>query len=166
MVVLLLAAGVGCDTEDDWNKAATEEPFAQDRPARGAGSPDQPTEFLRVTSQISPAQWLASLEQNGIADPAVSRVRAFNAALVQLSERYFEDPRMIANRTVQLQHMLSEEAINVDLMGILTGMERVDRAGPLRSYGELCSHYFNIRVGGRSHEETVTTLVKIRGGES
>lgn len=159
-----LAAISGCGNEDDWQDAGSNATNVPERPHQGSPSQSNATEFLPVTDRTPPAKWLAALEQSGKHQPDPARIRAFDEILKRLDERFYEDARMIGNRTVQLQHMLREEDIQVEFMDILNGLERISSIAVLKNYGELCAHYFNIRVNGQSHADTVLALLKINEG--
>lgn len=163
-VMCVLAAVSGCGNEDDWQDDGSSAANVTGRPQHESLSQSDATEYLPVTDRTPPAKWLASLEQRDKHQSDPARIRAFDAVLNRLDTRFYEDARMIGNRTAQLRNMLREEGITAEFMDILNGLERVSRVGEVKSYGELCAHYFNTRVSGRSHAETVLALLKLHVG--
>lgn len=69
-----------------------------------------------------------------------------------------ETPRMLANRTAQLQQMLAGIAIVEAPQEILQGFIPLGRAGGRAGYGELCQHYFNLRTAGLDRPAALQAL--------
>ena len=113
---------------------------------------DQPAQIPNwLTSQdlMEPALWMRSREVGHPVlsiDPEVDRLRR---GLRQASERFFEDERMIANRTVQASDMLAQSLQRERFVDVMTGLIDVADASPERkSYGQLCQLYLNLRHAG------------------
>jgi hypothetical protein len=122
--------------------------------------------WLTPRNHVEPALWLRTREVGHDVlpdDPEVDRLRR---ALNQASVRFYEDTRMIANRTAQTRDMLveaNEPELSVDIM---TGMVDVaDAAFGRKHYGEMCQQYLNLRRKGVSRSDAPTQLTaKYRTG--
>ena len=147
-MALLTAALAGCDQSSDepTKVVATEKPH------------DLPT-WLSVKDNIEPALWLREREVGHDVlpiDPEVDRIRH---AMNQLAERFFEDRRMIANRTAQTADILAEMHQPERCVDIMTGMVDVaDASVQKKLYGELCQHYINVRRDGKNRTAALRQL--------
>ena len=89
-------------------------------------------------------------------DPEVDRLRR---ALHQSSIRFYEDTRMIANRTAQTSDMLREANQPERVVDIMTGMVDIaDTSVQKKLYGEMCQHYLNIRKAGKDRTAAIQEL--------
>jgi hypothetical protein len=81
-------------------------------------------------------------------------------SLARAAEGFIEDPRMIANRTVQLGQMLAETGKSESYGDLLDGFGQIAaKRGRHKSlYGEMCQHYVNIRNRGLGHEAALSEL--------
>ncbi|MEE7477111.1 hypothetical protein MHIMP23_12445 [Methylobacterium hispanicum] len=89
---------------------------------------------------------------------------ALRASLAEARGRFVEDPRMVANRTMQLEAMLAEiqipenqvaespAALIADLAGVAAA------SGRRQLYGEMCQHYVTVRRDGHSREAALARL--------
>ncbi|AWN38688.1 hypothetical protein [Methylobacterium radiodurans] len=117
-----------------------------------------PAEWLGPTDPTEPALWLARRAAgDGPVDPGM--LAGLRTALAAARARFVEDPRMIANRTAQLDAMLAE--INatedpVSLIGALTGIASASERRQL--YGELCQHYATVRRAGLGRDAALARL--------
>lgn len=68
--------------------------------------------------------------------------------LKQADGLFDETPRMLANRTAQLQEMLAASGIRESADVLLEGFMDLGRPGGRAGYGDLCQHYYNLRVAG------------------
>lgn len=162
---VLLAAG--CDDCRGVSSCGEVVPGRASHPARhGALSPSDggllAKDFLSIFDSVPPEHWLAVREAGRALPVDAPQVIRFGAMLDGLVDKYDEDRRMLANRTVQLQQMLAEKDQHEPLSVLLAAMDKLydGRAGK-RMYGELCQHYFNIRGPGRSHDETLAMLAQV-----
>lgn len=156
-LLFALMACVGCGQETEWEDTSGHESVTYNEQARSSFL--RAEEFLLVTNRTPPARWLAAIEQ-GNEQPSASQLRVFEDALERLDGKFYEDDRMIGNRTVQLHRMLKEEGMDTSLLNILRGFASISKEVRLKNYGELCAHYFNLRAGGRDHPDTVLALQK------
>lgn len=115
--------------------------------------------WLSPKDKMEPAVWLRSREAGHevlSSDPEVDRLRR---ALHQASIRFYEDTRMIANRTAQTSDMLGEAHQPERLVDIMTGMIDVaDVTVHKKLYGEMCQHYLNIRKSGNNRSAAIVQL--------
>jgi len=115
--------------------------------------------WLTPSDVIEPSLWLRSKEVGHevlTTDPEVDRLRR---AMQQATVRFFEDQRMIANRTVQTADMLAESRQPERYVDILTGLIDVaDISSGKKLYGEMCQHYLNIRKANHSRSEALEKL--------
>ena len=152
-LALMGASLAGCDESNDepTKVVATEKPH------------DLPS-WLSVKDNIEPALWLREREVGHDVlpiDPEVDRIRH---AMNQLSERFFEDRRMIANRTAQTADILAEVHQPERYVDIMTGMVDVADTSPQKKlYGEMCQHYINVRRTGKDRTSTLRQLVDAYG---
>ncbi len=117
--------------------------------------------WLSVGDEAAPEVWLAAkAEQND--HPRQETVAHFRDLLHNLDTKFHDGPRMIANRSVQLETMLAEQKIDQPFMQLLEGFGKLSE-GEIKHgvYGELCAQYFTLRKSGRDHEQAMAALVGI-----
>lgn len=151
-VVLMALSLAGCD---DASETSTLTPAPQDE----GGSVYAEMTWLDTGSPISPAQWLASraakteLPQN---DP---RVEATRKELGLAAHRFGDEPRMIANRAVQVENMLAEQGIHENASDIIAALVPIAaKPGALQGFGTLCQQYFILRQQGFDRDDAVERL--------
>jgi thioredoxin-like negative regulator of GroEL len=116
--------------------------------------------WLSPTDAMEPALWLARREP-GQAAKAAARSDHLRHSLARARQTFIEDPRMIANRTVQLGQMLAEAGKPESYESLLDGLEAA--AAPTRRkqlYGELCQHYYNTRQQGLDRTRALARLTE------
>ncbi|MDP4002094.1 MxaH protein [Methylobacterium sp. NEAU K] len=120
--------------------------------------------WLSPTNGTDPARWLAGREAGHALAADETRVRAMGAAVARARDGFIEDPRMIANRTVQLGRMLAEAGIREDYRAILDGLGGIaaERGRRKSLYGEMCQHYYNARSQGADHAGALVRLAAPR----
>jgi hypothetical protein len=127
-------------------------------PAAEVQSPAQ-LKWLRLTDGIAPEQWLASREagrQLDLYDPAVIDM---HHVLERASARFRDLPRMIANRAVQLEAMLSEKRIAEKAPRLIVSLSQVPgERRYVESFGALTQQYYNLRLEGFSRAEALEAL--------
>ncbi|HAO25358.1 MAG TPA: hypothetical protein DCQ49_09765 [Methylophaga sp.] len=115
--------------------------------------------MLSVADPTPPEQWLLTLYQ---AKPGADKTRDTNyyqRLLSSIKPHVHEQPRVIANRTVQTTRQLQEMGIAADEDQMLE-----DFAAQLQTvngrfvYGELCANYSNLRQQKLSHQEAILEL--------
>jgi hypothetical protein len=149
-LALLALALAGC------GEAATER-----EPGTVAARDDRaapPADWLGPTDATEPALWLARREAGGgpAAPDALARLRA---ALAAARPRFVEDARMIANRTAQLEAMLSEIGAAEAPAALIEALSGIAAASGRRQlYGELCQHYVTVRRQGLDRDATLARL--------
>lgn len=116
--------------------------------------------WLSPTDGTDPARWLAGREAGHALSADDARVRTLAVALDQARSGFIEDPRMIANRTVQLGAMLAEAGRAESYRSILDGLGGIAAARGRRKslYGEMCQHYYNAREQGADHMQALARL--------
>jgi hypothetical protein len=137
-------------------------------------SADKDGAWIGFRADAYPVAWLDDQTRmdNTASNPEqlTKRRAALTEVIARLDERYLEDPRMLANRTVQLMRMLREVGKEVELMTLLVDFSEltVGREGREDQFGEKCAHYFNLRRSGVTHADAIAELVRaasIRGGQ-
>ncbi|MBE7202258.1 MAG: MxaH protein [Parafilimonas terrae] len=116
--------------------------------------------WLAPTDGTDPARWLAGREAGHPLPADAPPVRALRATLTTASAGFIEDPRMIANRTLQLGQMLAEVGKTESYRSLIEGLGQVAalRGRHKSLYGEMCQHYFNTRNRGLDHHAALEDL--------
>lgn len=116
------------------------------------------TAWLSPTDRTEPAVWLARHAAGGQpVDP--SALVALRASLAEARGRFVEDPRMVANRTMQLEAMLAEIRVAESPAALIADLAGVAAASGRRQlYGEMCQHYVTVRRDGLSREAALARL--------
>ena len=116
--------------------------------------------WLAPTDGTDPARWLAGREAGHPLPADDPRATGMGAALAAAREGFIEDPRMIANRTVQLGQMLAEAGLGEEYRALLDGLGGIAAGRGRRKslYGELCQHYYNAR---RQGADPATALARL-----
>jgi hypothetical protein len=148
LVLALLCAGTlpGC----------REEPDSSDERTILIKKPENIPAWLAVNDKSEPAVWLRSREAGHevlSTDPEVGRL---GRVLKQAVSRFYEDERMIANRTAQTADALAESGQPEHAIDILTGMvDAADVSSDRKLYGDMCQHYLILRRGGEDHAQAL-----------
>lgn len=118
--------------------------------------------WLQPTDGTDPARWLAGREAGRALPASAEPVQTMRKALDEARPGFIEDPRMIANRTVQLGEMLSEIGKPEGYRSLIAGFGEVAaRRGRHKSlYGEMCQHYYNTRARGLGHADALKELAE------
>lgn len=115
--------------------------------------------WLTPKDKIEPSVWLRSREVGHEVLPTDPEVDRLRRAMRQAETRFYEDPRMIANRTAQISDMLAEAHQPEREVDIMTGMVDVADVSHFRKlYGEMGQHYLNLRKGGASRTAAIAQL--------
>lgn len=128
-------------------------------PAPGGKPSVHEDKWLSVTDGVNPDNWLASreaghdLEQT---DPAVADMRRI---LDVATVRFRDHRRMIANRAVQLEAMLSEKNIDEKAPRLIVTLSQVpgDQRS-VESFAALTQQYYNLRVEGLDQSHAIDVL--------
>lgn len=115
--------------------------------------------WLTTKDKIEPAVWLRGREVGHEVRPTDPEVERLRRGLVQGTQRFFEDPRMIANRTVQTGEMLAEAKVPEHYVDILTALIDVaDVTNQKKLFGEMCQHYMIMRKTGHDRATSIVRL--------
>ncbi|KQO78702.1 hypothetical protein ASF20_10305 [Methylobacterium sp. Leaf88] len=134
---------------------------AQDTAVVATKSDAEVPTWLSPTDGMEPAVWLARREPGQPVARAAARSDHLRQSLSRAKEIFIEDPRMIANRTVQLGQMLAEAGEPESYTDLLEGLEGA--ASPTHRkqlYGELCQHYYNSRQQGLDRAQALARLTE------
>jgi len=123
-----------------------------------------PPKWLDALSSVEPAGWLIDRELAAgrtLSDKDAAKLRESLASAAKL---FKEDPRMIANRAVQLEEMLEptngrESAIW--LVNQLTYIVPVP--GRIEGFGAIGQQYYNMRKAGFSEQDALQDLSRRYG---
>ncbi len=133
-----------------------------DEPQQKVVSIKQPAplpEWLTVKDEIEPSLWLRSREVGRLVLPSDPEVDRLRRAMHQATLRFFEDQRMIANRTAQTADMLAEAQEPERYVDIMTGMVDVaDATVSKKAYGDMVQHYLNLRKAGMDRTAALGSL--------
>lgn len=152
-VPLALAA---CDTG---NEAGGEAAKSEDQALVATKSDAEVPTWLSHTDPTEPARWLANREIGRPAAEVGSRAEHLRHSLARAKEVFIEDPRMMANRIVQLGEMLAEAGKPEPYADLLDGLEEVAAATHRKQlFGEMCQHYYNTRQQGADRATTLARL--------
>lgn len=124
------------------------------------GMPEaKPVEMLSVADPTPPEQWLLMLY---LAKPDADKTRDthyYQNLLSSIKPHVHEQPRVIANRTVQTTRQLQEMGIAADEDQILEDFAvQLQTINGRFVYGELCANYSNLRQQQLSHQEAMQDL--------
>lgn len=151
----------GCSDEPAFNRPAENQ--SSEKHSGLAGNDDLP-KWIDARSHVDPVVWLIKREKVSGRALSVEDADRLRQSLAKAADRFKEDPRMIANRAVQLETMLaprdaSESA--VQLIGRITGV--VHEEGRAEGFGALGQQYYNLRKAGLSEQEAINDLTKRYG---
>lgn len=155
LVVLAVLCLAGCDEDSETAKLT---PVPQDE---GDAIYTQIT-WLDAGSPITPAQWLASRAAKAELPQNDPRVAAARKELGLAAHRFGDEPRMIANRAVQVENMLAEQGIHENASDIIAALVPIaDKPGALQGFGTLCQQYFILRQQGFDRNAAVEHLQEL-----
>jgi hypothetical protein len=143
----------GCDDSSSINQHA-------DQRSGLTQSQAQPG-WLDPTSDIDPAGWLISREASRGKTVKAEEADIIKASIANAAKIFKEDPRMIANRAVQLEVMLDptdDRETAVWLVEVLTDVVR--EPGRVEGFGAIGQQYFNLRKSGLSERAALDDLTR------
>lgn len=157
---LVLLAACGEAEAPAGPPSATSTSTAATTPAPGVDDGGETSgPWLSRGDETPPAAWLAA-RSDPPGDPA-----RLAALLGAADARFDETPRMLANRTVQLQAMLAGIAIQETPAALLEGFVHLGTGPAHIGYSDLCQHYFNLRASGLDRTAALATLARSSTGE-
>lgn len=116
-------------------------------------------EWLRLTDGIAPEQWLASREAGRDLDLYDTAVIDMRRVLDVAAARFRDQPRMIANRAVQLETMLHEKNIDERAPRLIVTLSQVPgQARYIDSFAALTQQYYNLRMEGLDRGQALDAL--------
>ncbi len=114
-------------------------------------------DWLAVSDKTPPERWLIAHRLAGA--PASDNDEVLiRELLAAASRRFQENPRMIANRAVQLQTMLTDAGIAEDAIDLIRRFLTLPERTELRGFSANCQHYFNLRQQGRDAAAALAAL--------
>lgn len=155
-VALMALCLAGCD---DASEPGARTPAPQDEESSAYSG----IAWLGPGSHIAPAQWLASRAEKSELPAQDARVETVRKELAEAARQFGEEPRMIANRAVQLEEMLAERGIDESATDLIeTLMPLGSAAGPREGFGTVVQHYFNLRKQGLDRGAALSRLERGR----
>lgn len=152
----IAAVASGC-SEDP---ATVSEPDAQ-KPTQIAA---HDISWLAVDNDLSPAQWLASRNEETLRSLDDPQVHSVKKLLDDAHRLYRESQRMIANRTVQIEAMLAASGHKESAMQVLQDLTGVPgEVGQTEGFGAIGQHYVNLRAEGLGREQALQKLKALYG---
>lgn len=159
-VALMALCIAGCDDASEPG-ARTLAPPEEESPASSRIT------WLGPDSHITPAQWLASRAKKSVLPRHDARVETVRKELVEAARQFGEEPRMIANRAVQLEEMLAERGIDESATDLIEALMPLgSTAGPREGFGTVVQHYFNLRKQGVDKRAAIERLELGRGSRA
>ncbi|WP_026597096.1 hypothetical protein [Methylobacterium sp. 77] len=155
----LLCLPLALSACDRGEESSTREANTEDQAVVATKSDADVPTWLSHTDPMEPARWLASRETGTPAPEVGSQTEHLRHSLARAKESFIEDPRMIANRTVQLGEMLAEAGKPEPYADLLDGLEEVAAATHRKQlFGEMCQHYYNTRQQGADRTSALSRL--------
>lgn len=115
--------------------------------------------WLRVTDSVPPEQWLASREAGRDLELHEGAVLDMARILDVAGRRFRDQTRMIANRAVQLEAMLSEKSISERAPRLIVTLSQVPGAQrSIESFAALTQQYYNLRMEGLGQGQAIEAL--------
>lgn len=138
----------------------SEEPREEGQSVVARTSEDDLPGWLTPTDGTDPARWLAGREAGHPLPDDAPEVTAMRASLKAARTGFVEDPRMMANRTVQLGQMLGEIGKTESYRSLIDGLGGIaaPRGRHKSLYGEMVQHYYNARAQGADHDGALAQL--------
>ena len=122
--------------------------------------------WLQPTDPMDTGRWLASREAGKLLPNDDAASAQMRRSLGRAQSFFIEDPRMIANRTVQLGEMLGQAGKSERYETLLEGLTRVAQGARGRQlYGEMCQHYYNTRQQGADRGTALARLGERYGAQ-
>lgn len=157
----------GCDDDQQTSQFEEQQPnYAIVKPVPQnfqQGMPEaKPVEMLSVADATLPEQWLLSLYQlHPDRDPDRDK-GYYQNLLTSIQKNVHEQPRVIANRTVQTTRQLQEMGIEANEDQILEDFaEQFQTMSGRYVYGELCANYSNLRQQKLTHQQAMQKLFEL-----
>lgn len=115
--------------------------------------------WLDATSEIEPAAWLIERESTSGRNLSAEDANKLRQSLTTVSKLFREDPRMIANRAVQLETMLDPTDGRESAVWLVTELAQVvTEPGRVEGFGALGQQYYNMRKAGLSEQDALQDL--------
>jgi hypothetical protein len=119
----------------------------------------QPPGWLDANAKVEPAAWLINREMAAGRHLDVQDESKLRQSLATAATRFKEDPRMIANRAVQLETMLDTKGRKESAVWLINQLSAIVREpGRVEGFGALGQQYYNMRKAGLSEQETLNEL--------
>lgn len=118
-----------------------------------------PLSFTSIVSAQSLGNKLATIEKNGYVSENDILVKRFNSLLKLLDNNYIDTKQEIADKTVTARKLLQENGIDVSMIKIMEGMNKIyDLNNSNRKYNEYLTCYIIFRVNGYNHDKSLSLL--------
>ncbi|MBA2125299.1 hypothetical protein DLM45_03555 [Hyphomicrobium methylovorum] len=157
-IVIFLSALVlaGCGDEQPRERAAEHH--------SGIKKSGVETSWLGARDEIEPVDWLVA-RQKQVGRPIKEGDEAdLEKALARASALFRGEPRMIANRAVQLEEMLSTEGEHESAVWLITALTGVvSEPSRVESFGAVGQQYYNMRKAGFTGKKALEELSKRYG---
>ncbi len=162
LVALMIAIGVaGCSDDPAPERESQAQTLSETQPDKPA---THELKWLRLTDGIAPEQWLASREAGRDLGLYEGPVLDMGQVLHVATERFRDQPRMIANRAVQLEEMLREKGIAERAPRLIVTLSQVPGVQrSVESFAALTQQYYNLRLEGLGQGAAVEALKKQLG---
>jgi len=112
------------------------------------------------------AQRLAILEENRFVEVTHIKAARYQSLLDQLDNQYIESDQQIANMTLIAQEQLREKGLEVQVMAIMEGINRLyyNMSHTNESYAGIASLYVLGRDSGLEHSEAIEGIQQLISG--
>lgn len=121
-------------------------------------------DWLELTEGTSATEWLAARSAAKGNTLSTTERADLETALATAASRLGESPRMIANRSVQLENMLRDighEQAAIVLIRELTSA--IGETGQTEGFGAISQHYYIMRKSGLTADQAVDDLKRRYG---
>lgn len=120
--------------------------------------------WLDAMSEVEPAGWLIAREASSGRSLKTEDAAKVRQSIAAASKLFKEDPRMIANRAVQLETMLDPTDGRETAVWLLTELaDVVSEPGRVEGFAALGQQYYNLRKTGLSERDALQDLSRRYG---
>lgn len=130
----------------------------------GFSHAERKANWLDAFSEVEPATWLIERESTMGRNLSAEDANNLRQSLAAVSKLFREDPRMIANRAVQIETMLDPTDGRESAVWLLTELAHVvTEPGRVEGFGALGQQYYNMRKAGFSEQDALQDLSRRYG---
>lgn len=118
-------------------------------------------QWLESHHDISPAEWLIVRSPAALRGEVTSRQHRVEI-LRDAADHFGESPRMIANRSAQLEDMLLEINIEESAISLINRFTQLPTDDTPYNFSAYCQYYFNLRAQGHDDQYALNELSQLK----